>query len=1083
MGTVNVSGATYGYITVKQVPVTKKFGNTHPFRKASWEYLKNKRPDLLYNPSITDLQSFGIQFIYSFLTLVKEIGSTLINYWRYCQVTGVAKKIELSDPAHPSFIRLNTPDKIKYGGGHRVKQLKISDNWNTISGSSEQSFEYGQQYSYVMPDGTSSGVANYEPLVGAEEIPHHLPSDKYKNRDFIFASSDLYLVEPYGESYYPGASVGYRRVVVKSLRREDGLHNEINKSTASGSTVYEFYTAKEFPLVPEYTKVTSKKFSPTIPIPFIGMYTVDNKGYSQGYKFEINDMHGKLRSLATYAYSTDINNSAAVPVTKTEYIYSTKNVYDPDAVNRLNNWLEVLDRNKVTRMANVGMSSEFFMDLDQNSNLAIRVDIAPNVDASVMPPVVVPGIYPQFFYDNSMYRSVVTNKIIYKTGILTQVKNYKDGSTAITNNLIFDSETGQPRLTSVTNDFDAPIYTYDYAAHWQYAGMKGAYKNIGFKATVSGSGSSWNIGVSNHATYFTPGDEVVITNGTNFKNFWVTAVSASSITLVDESGAAPTSSYSNKELTIVRSGYRNQQSLSMGKVVSPSNFADGGDFPVFGGLNKTLADPNFNPNPSNNSSYQVYFTYNYYDCVNTLGSGLVTSTTIGGGSPTLSLPLPIGSIGIPPTTTLQNLKNLRFYAVRTGPVTASIYCYDITTPSLPDYSCGSVDITGCPVLHAEAYRYSDNYSGLMDYNDVNNPLTMTGSSLSTAASLNPYRFGAKGIWRNSEKYLYQVDRQQSSPTDVSKDGVYNSFVEHNWNVTYTNSLLNNWNLANTVTRYNVYGFETENLDALNLYSSAMYGYNNSMPVAVIKNSGYFEMGYEGFEEYGALAAYPTGSSDYYHGHFNFTCAQPLNFSTEAHTGSKSIILPSSNSLAFSSSVIDGTTVTMSDHSLKYFTPRNSSTSGGGNSNTQYLLSFWIKKQGALSPGTDVTIRINHVAPLSLTRKIEVEKWQKVEAVFDLANVSLYPTQPVTSFNLSIDNGGGSNIYIDDVRIQPFKSSMTSYVYDPVTLWLMAELDNRNYATFYNYDSEGGLVQVKQETEKGVMTIKSSRNNVKRNLTP
>jgi hypothetical protein len=48
---------------------------------------------------------------------------------------------------------------------------------------------------------------------------------------------------------------------------------------------------------------------------------------------------------------------------------------------------------------------------------------------------------------------------------------------------------------------------------------------------------------------------------------------------------------------------------------------------------------------------------------------------------------------------------------------------------------------------------------------------------------------------------------------------------------------------------------------------------------------------------------------------------------------------------------------------------------------------------------------------------------------------------------------------------------------------MAELDNRNYATFYNYDSEGGLVQVKQETEKGVMTIKSSRNNVKRNLTP
>ena len=37
----------------------------------------------------------------------------------------------------------------------------------------------------------------------------------------------------------------------------------------------------------------------------------------------------------------------------------------------------------------------------------------------------------------------------------------------------------------------------------------------------------------------------------------------------------------------------------------------------------------------------------------------------------------------------------------------------------------------------------------------------------------------------------------------------------------------------------------------------------------------------------------------------------------------------------------------------------------------------------------------------------------------------------------------------------------------------------NYATFYNYDAEGILVQVKKETERGVSTIKTARSNTKR----
>ncbi len=69
---------------------------------------------------------------------------------------------------------------------------------------------------------------------------------------------------------------------------------------------------------------------------------------------------------------------------------------------------------------------------------------------------------------------------------------------------------------------------------------------------------------------------------------------------------------------------------------------------------------------------------------------------------------------------------------------------------------------------------------------------------------------------------------------------------------------------------------------------------------------------------------------------------------------------------------------------------------------------------------------------------------------------------------------GGISYFDDIRIFPYNGNMKSFVYDPNTQRLMAELDENNYATFYEYDNEGGLVRVKKETEKGVFTIQETR---------
>ena len=52
--------------------------------------------------------------------------------------------------------------------------------------------------------------------------------------------------------------------------------------------------------------------------------------------------------------------------------------------------------------------------------------------------------------------------------------------------------------------------------------------------------------------------------------------------------------------------------------------------------------------------------------------------------------------------------------------------------------------------------------------------------------------------------------------------------------------------------------------------------------------------------------------------------------------------------------------------------------------------------------------------------------------------------------------------------------MSSYVYDPVDLQLMAKLDENNHATLYEYDQEGALARVKKETVEGIVTLKEVR---------
>lgn len=145
---------------------------------------------------------------------------------------------------------------------------------------------------------------------------------------------------------------------------------------------------------------------------------------------------------------------------------------------------------------------------------------------------------------------------------------------------------------------------------------------------------------------------------------------------------------------------------------------------------------------------------------------------------------------------------------------------------------------------------------------------------------------------------------------------------------------------------------------------------------------------------------------------------------------------------------------------------------------KYFVSGWVKDENQVGVDSFENVYLQVAFKLMGDDNLQeincypegniIDGWQRISGSF---------TIPARAENMSINlkNDGSSNeVYFDDIRFHPFNASMKSYVYDPKTLRLAAELDEENYATFYEYDEEGALVRIKKETERGVMTIREAR---------
>ena len=350
------------------------------------------------------------------------------------------------------------------------------------------------------------------------------------------------------------------------------------------------------------------------------------------------------------------------------------------------------------------------------------------------------------------------------------------------------------------------------------------------------------------------------------------------------------------------------------------------------------------------------------------------------------------------------------------------------------------------------------------------------------ASVNPYLNNKKGIWRANKSLLYLTKRHHTSKRNLSdsnpnndspdprNNGFYTTFkpfyefVAGDWNKP-TNTTNNDWTYTSEVTQFSPYGFELENKDALSRYSAAQYGYNAMFPMAVSANSEYAEMGFDGFEDYGFL-----GCTD--NVHFGYKGLQNIILSSEeSHTGRYSLNVAPNTFIGRLYATADR------ECSISYdcgtFNLKN---------DKKYWISAWVKVDKANQVKSYAVNTTNNEAHIEMaftgvtvpsirfypTGDI-IDGWQRIVGKFEMP-------MGICGMDLRLRADASDQTYFDDLRIHPFNGSMKSYVYDSETFWLTSELDDNNYATFYEYDNEGGLIRIKKETVRGVVTIQETRSN-------
>lgn len=163
-------------------------------------------------------------------------------------------------------------------------------------------------------------------------------------------------------------------------------------------------------------------------------------------------------------------------------------------------------------------------------------------------------------------------------------------------------------------------------------------------------------------------------------------------------------------------------------------------------------------------------------------------------------------------------------------------------------------------LATNAVNYNSFWS--TQYNNVKWP---DAEMVEIFTSANIYSKGEAGIYRPQKNHDYLDSLNTTIGFTNSYSNAYPSTQLNDLNIRSTGNIMPyklfnygnplfvdcipQWIHNSTMTKYSPSGFDIENKDIMGIHSSALYGYNDMLPIAVASNAKNDEIGYESFEEY------------------------------------------------------------------------------------------------------------------------------------------------------------------------------------------------------------------------------------------
>ena len=582
-GSVLMAPDVNGYYHKAKILVTESnagglAGHVNPITKTGWMFARmhlNREMMASGNAEDNGLE----QFLRAILAQREGIMRLFTGFSGKMWLEGNSKKFT----ANRSFIRLNEPDNFKMGGGHRVKAIVMVDNWGLMKSQKElaqstnakQTSFYGQKYdyTYTQEDGSliSAGVAAYEPSMGGDENPFHQPVPQ-KEKIPLAPDKEFYVETPFGESFFPGASVGYRKVVVTPIKV---VANSIviNQLTGNGTGFVEneFYTALDHPTIVTQTSLDLKRHKPNVIMKFMKFDSRDLVTCTQGYYIELNDMHGKQRANRVYP---EISTSALAQGVKPQAISEVEYFYKKNADGSLSNRVDYVDEKLAITRADQGFEMGVDIDMvqDQRYFESSTVGGGLQFNLKLVAPFVVPTAFPDYSNETTRFRSVVTTKVVNKYAILETTVARDNGAEITTKNIAWDAKTGQVLLTETQNEFHDLVYSFTYPGHWSYERMGLAASNEGMTfndATLPAVKSALRDG---DELYVNSSDTVVYVSNTSGTPQFINR------------GGNPALPFTFAK--VIRSGARNIATTPVGSVVTLENPIKAGNTSVV--FNKVL---------------------------------------------------------------------------------------------------------------------------------------------------------------------------------------------------------------------------------------------------------------------------------------------------------------------------------------------------------------------------------------------------------------------------------------------------------------------------------------------------------------